>query len=129
MLLGIGLDLFRRQFFQLGFALERALEILGFRLERLLLLADLHLLELREVAQAGIEDLFGLLIRELEALHQDGLGLVLAADDPDHLIEVQVGDHQAFEYVQPLGDLVEAMLQTARDRRDAELEPIREDAL
>ncbi len=81
---------------------EDRIELVAFRLQLLLLLADLHLFELGEVAQLGLEDELGLLLRQLEALHEDGLGLVLATDDADHLIEVQINRDQAFEDVQAL---------------------------
>ena len=89
--------------------------------ELLLLVADLHLFELGEMAQLGLEDRFGLDLGELEALHEHGLGLVLAADDADHLVEIQIRRQQAIEDVQPLVDLVEAELQPARDGGGAEL--------
>src|SRR3546814_8200476 len=60
-----------------------------------LLAADLHFLEPRELAQPGLEDVVGLLLAELEALHEDGLGLVLAADDADHLVEVEERDRKS----------------------------------
>ncbi len=110
-------------------ALQQRLELLALGGELLLLLADLHLLELREMAQPGIENLLGLLVRELEALHQHRLRLVLAADDADHLVEIEIDDEQAFEDVQPPADLVQAVLQAPRDGGDAELEPFREDGL
>ena len=63
---------------------------------------DLHLLELAQGAQPHVEDRLGLHVGELEALHQDGLRLVLVADDADHLVEVEIGDQVAVEHLQPL---------------------------
>ena len=97
-------------FFSFALLLSSASSSVALGGERLLLLADLHLLELGEVAQAGVEDLLGLLVRELEALHQHRLRLILAADDADHLVEIEEGDQQAIEDVQAPGDLVEAVL-------------------
>jgi hypothetical protein len=94
-------DLGAHQLPQLGLAAEQLLELARSSRQRLLLLADLHLLELRQVAQLGLEDRLGLLIRQLEALDQHRLGFILAPDDADHLIEVQVGDQQSIEDVQP----------------------------
>src|SRR6185437_10598237 len=68
--LRILLELLCDELLQPRLAAEQALDFLLLGLECLALLADLHLLELREVAQTGIEDLLGLLVRELEALHQ-----------------------------------------------------------
>src|SRR2546429_9652620 len=79
--------------------------------------------------RSRVQDLLGLLVGELEALHEDGLRLVLAADDADHLVEVEEGDEQAIEDVQPLADLVQAVLQAARDGRGAGLEPLAPDLL
>ena len=55
---------------------------------------DLHLLELAQVAQPHVEDGVGLHVGELERLHQDGLRLVLVADDLDDLVEVEIGDEK-----------------------------------
>ena len=49
---------------------------------------------LRRIAQPHVEDRVGLHVGELEALHQDGLRLVLLADDLDHLVEVEIGDQR-----------------------------------
>ncbi len=96
-------------------ALEDRIELVALRGQLLLLLADLHLFELGQVAQLGLEDELRLFLGQLEALHEDGLGLVLAANDADHLVEVQINRDQAFEDVQAPIDLVEAVLQPARD--------------
>ena len=101
-----------------------SLELLALFGELLLLVADLHFLELGEVTQLGLENGLGLDLGELEALHEHRLGLVLAPDDADHLVEIQVGRKQAIEDVQPLGDLVEPELQPARDGGGAELQPL-----
>ena len=70
--------------------------------------ADLHLLELAQVAQPHVEDGVGLHVGELEGLHQDGLRLVLLADDLDHLVEVEIGDEIAAEHFEPVLDLLRA---------------------
>ena len=101
-----------------------ALEFFAFLGELLLLVADLHFLELGEVAQFGFENCLGLDLAELEALHEHGLGLVLATDDADHFVEIEVRRQQAIEDVQSLVDLVEPELQPARDGGGAECEPL-----
>jgi hypothetical protein len=68
------------------------------------LAADLHLFQLGQLAQAGVEDGVGLDLRQAEAGDQDGLGLVLLADDADDLVEVEEDDQQAVQDVQPLLD-------------------------
>ena len=111
-------------FLRLRLGLEDALELFAFLGELLLLVADLHFLELGEVAQLGFENRLGLDLGELEALHEHGLGLVLAPDDADHLVEIEIRRQQAIEDVQSLGDLVEPELQPARDGGGAEREPL-----
>ena len=74
---------------------------------------ELHLLELAQVAQAEIEDRLGLPVGQLEPRHQRRLRLVLLADDPDHLVEVEEGLEIAFEDLEPVHDLGEAMARAA----------------
>ena len=121
----LGLDELR----ELGLRLQRLLEIRPLLGQRLLLAADLHLLELGEMAQLELEDRLGLRVGDLEALHEDGLRLVLAADDLDDLVDVQIGDEQAVQDVQPLRDALQAVLEPAFDRRRAELQPLLEQRL
>src|SRR5690606_40800602 len=49
--------------------------------ERVLLAADLHFLQPRELAQLGVEDVVGLFLAESEALHQHRLRLVLRSEE------------------------------------------------
>ena len=62
------------------------------------------------MAQAQLQDGFGLRIAEAEARHERRLGLVLGANDADDLVDVQEGDQEAFEHVQPRLDAVQAVL-------------------
>ena len=120
------MDLVAHQLLELRLAAEQLLELVAFLRELGLLAADLHFLEPRQVAQLGLEDRLGLRLGQLEARDQRGLRLVLGADDADHLVEVQVRDQQAVEDVQPRVDLLEPVLQPARDRVDAERQPLLE---
>ena len=61
----------------------------------------------------------------VNALDQLGLGLVLVADDADHLVEVEVGDQVAVEDVQPVLDLVQAERERRTSTSMAVLEPLR----
>ena len=70
--------------------------------------ADLDFLELAQGAQSHIENRFGLIVAELEALHENGLRLVLAADDADHLIDIEIGNEIAVKYLEAPGDLAQA---------------------
>ncbi|MGY4333644.1 hypothetical protein ACVWWG_008061 [Bradyrhizobium sp. LB7.2] len=76
----------------------------------LVLAADLHFLELAQTSQPHVEDGFSLHFGELERLDQRRLRLVLVADDPDHLVDVQIGNQQAAENLQPALDLGLAMV-------------------
>ena len=92
--------------------------------QRLVLGADFHLLELAQIAQAHVEDGVGLHVGELEGLHQDGLGLVLAADDLDDLVEVEIGDEVAAEHFQAMLDLRQPELGAAHQHLAAVIEPL-----
>jgi hypothetical protein len=92
-------------------------------LERLFLGADFHLFQLAQIAQAHVEDGVGLNFGELERLHQDGLGLVLAADDLDDLVEVEVGDQETAEHFQPVLDRRQPVLGSAHQHLAPMIEP------
>ena len=70
-----------------------------------MLAAQLHLLQPRELAKAGVEDRLGLDVGQLEDFDQPRLGLFLIADDADHLVEIEEGDQHPVEDVQALFDL------------------------
>ena len=100
----------------------------GLLLAQLLVLGpDLHLFELAQVAQPHVEDGVGLHVGELEGLHQDGLGLVLVADDLDDLVEVEIGDQEAAEHFEPVVDLRQPMLRAPHQHLAAMVEPFVQD--
>ena len=100
-----------------------ALDALQLVAEVLVLGADLHLLELAQIAQAHVEDGVGLDLRELEGLHQDRLRLILGADDLDHLVDVQIGDQIAAEHFQAMLDLGLAVVRAADQHVAQMVEP------
>jgi hypothetical protein len=128
-LLGIRDDLVAHQALESRLARQDLHELVALRSQLRLLAADLHLLELREVSQLGLEDGLGLGLGEPEARDQRRLRLVLVTDDADHLVEVEVGDEQAVEDVQPRLDLLEAVREPPRDRVHPEREPLLEQRL
>src|SRR3970040_1889897 len=77
------------------FRSQRGLQIRFLAGELRLLAFDLHLLELGEMTELDLENRLGLDIGELEALHEDGLGLVLLADDLDDDIDIEIRDQEA----------------------------------
>ncbi|GBE09914.1 hypothetical protein BMS3Abin12_00466 [bacterium BMS3Abin12] len=94
--------------------------------QRLLLAADASLLESRQVTQFQLQDRLGLRIGESEAFPQHRFRPVLAADDHDHLVEVQECDQQAFEDMQSPADLLQPVLQAPAHGGGAEIEPFDE---
>src|SRR5262249_58995901 len=89
------LDLLGDLFTLFLFGADELLERLALGAQLFVLPLDLDFLELAQVAQPHVEDGVGLHVGELEGLHQDGLGLILVADDLDDLVEVEVGDEIA----------------------------------
>jgi hypothetical protein len=124
-----GDQLVLHQLLQLGLAVQRRDDAVALGFELGFLAADLHFLQARQLAQPGLQDVVGLVVAELEALHQHRLGFVLAADDADHLIQVEKRDQQAFQQVQAALDLVEAVLEAAGHRIGAEIQPLAKERL
>ena len=91
----------RRAFDQLG-------ELVALLGEGLALLGDLHLLKAAQLPQAHVEDRLGLAVVQSELGNQHRLRLVLGADDRDHAVEVQKGDQETVEQLEPLVDLADA---------------------
>ena len=105
----------------LSISLSSSLALLG---QRRALLADLHLLELAQAAQAHVEDRFGLAVGQREFGHHHRLGLVLGADDLDHPVEVEEGDQEAVEQLEPVVDLADPRPRCGSDQHlDLEVEP------
>ena len=125
-LFGYGQQLFLDERGHAGLGAQGLFQIGLFGLELVLLALQLHLFELCEVSQAGVQDRLDLQLAELERAHQLGLGVVLEADDANHFIQVQVGNQQAVENVQPIVDLLQPVLQAPGDRVSAIDQPLLE---
>ena len=108
---GVVAQLFLDQRLQARLRFQRDVDARALFFELVALGVDLHFLQPRQLAQARFEDVVGLLLAELEALHQRRLRFVLGADDADHLVEIEIRDAQAFEQVQAALDLRQAVLQ------------------
>ena len=63
--------------------------------ERRLFLAELHLLQAPQAAQAGVEHVIGLRLVHRKAHHQALLGIVVVAHDADDLVEIEEDDDHA----------------------------------
>ena len=122
-LLGIGQQLFFQQVVHPALGAQQLLELIPLLGQFLLLGADLHLFQARQLAQLGIEDVIRLLFAQGKARHQHRLGILLGTDDMDHLVQIEIGDEQAFQQVQAPLYLVQPVLQTTAHRLAAEGDP------
>ena len=103
-----------------GRALDQLDQLLALLGQRVALAADLHLLELAQAPKAHVEDRLSLAVGQREFGHQDRLGLILAADDLDHPVEVEIGDEEAVEQLDPIVDLADPDLAPADQDLDLE---------
>ncbi len=128
-LLGVRQDLFFQQGAETTLGTQDLFQLVALFGQFVLFGAQLELFELGQVAQFQLEDRLGLGLADVEALHHHPTRLFLGADDLDHLVDVEVGDEQAFEDVQAGQHLVEAILQAATHRLAAKAQPLGEDGL
>ncbi len=98
-------------------------QVLAFPRKALVLLADLHFLQLTQRTQPHVEDRLGLHVGERKPRHQPRLRLVLLADDADDLVEVEVDRKVAVEHLDPAFDRGEAMARAAFQHLVAVIEP------
>src|SRR3546814_4648406 len=96
-LLGVFLELVTDQFLHLLVVAEQRFETRTLIGELCLLALDLHFLKLLQVTQLEVKDPFSLRIRQRKDADQFCLGIVLEANDADHLVDVEVGDQQRSE--------------------------------
>ena len=88
-----------------------------------MLAPELHLLQPAQRAQAHVQDRLRLQIIDPEATDQPGLGVVLLADDADHLVQIQEDDQEAVQQLQPPLDRAEAMAGAADQHLAAMVQP------
>src|SRR5690606_4292168 len=122
-----GLDLADHRALEDRRAVEQLLQLLllGAKLRQFLL--DANRLEPGELAQPDLEDVLGLPVRQRKSFDERGLGLVGFADDADHFVDIEQHQLPAFEDVDPVLDLAEAMPATTGYGREAELAPFDQD--
>ncbi len=116
------LDLGGDGFLALVLALEQRVQVLLFRPQLVVLGADFHFLEFPQGTQPHVEDRFGLRVGQLEGRHQLGLRLILLADDPDDLVEIEIGDQVTCEDLEAALDLVEPVTGAAFQNDHAMIE-------
>ncbi|MPM60661.1 hypothetical protein SDC9_107513 [bioreactor metagenome] len=122
--LGVGLDLLDHQTAQRARISQDVFELALFFAQFLELLLDLDRFQPRQLAQTDFQDVLGLAVGELEALDQRRLGLVGLADDGNHLVDVQQDELTAFEDMDAVQHLVQAVLRAACNRGLAEADPL-----
>ena len=105
---------------------EQLLELVLLLQQLVLLLAELHFLELAQAAQPHVEDRLCLTVGEPELGHHHRLGLVLGADDLDHPVEVEERDDVAFDQLEPVGDLLQPVAAAALQDVDLVRDPVRQ---
>ena len=77
------------------------------------LAAQFHFFKAAQGAQAHVQDRLDLHIGQLEFGDHHRLGIVLIADDLDHAVEVQEGNHIAFQHLEPGGDLFQPVVRAS----------------
>ncbi len=115
--------------------LQQVVEIGAFLEQRVAFAAQFHFLQPPQAAQAHVEDRLGLHFAEFALTrrgrpvigfrartlelappflaHQRIARAVVIADDVDHPVEVQIGDDEAFQHLEPVVDLVQPVLAAA----------------
>ena len=119
-------DFFDDLFFQLGIGVENGFQLFAFCFQLILLTTDFELFQLGQIAQANIQDGFGLNVGNAKAFHHHRLGFILGADNMNHLIDIEVGNQQAFQDMQAVQHFIQAILQTPAHGGDPELQPLAE---
>ena len=123
-LLGVAFDLLDHQAAQAGRAAQNVFQAALLLAQLGQFLLDLDGFEPRQLAQADVEDVISLDGAEVEARDQRRLRLVAVSDDRNHLVDVQQHQLPAFEDVDAVQHLLQAMLAAARDGLLAELDPL-----
>ena len=89
-----------------------------------LLLAQRHLLEAAQAAQARVEDVDDLRLGQREADFERLLRLLVLANDADDLVEIEKDDDHAGEKLEPLVDRRQPMARATHEHRAAVVEPL-----
>ncbi len=104
---------------------EQGLQLGLFLLQPVAFFFDLHFLKAPQRAQPHVEDRLGLSVGQREFGHHHRLGFILAADDGDDAVEVEIGDQIAVEQLDPVGNLREAMFRPAAQDDELMIDPCR----
>ena len=73
--------------------------------------------------QAQVQNRICLEFTEFETLHQCPFRLVLCPDNLDHLVNIEISDHQTFKDMQAVQDLIEPELQSTQHGILSEFQP------
>ena len=121
---GVRLNFFHHQAAQGGRAAQNFFQLLLLVTQVGQLLFYLDGLQARELAQANFQNVFGLPLGELEALHQCRLGLVGAADDGNDLVDVEQHQLATFQNVNAVQHLAQPVARTLLNGADPKRNPL-----
>ena len=122
--LGVILQLFGYQLLHFRHGAQSGFQVFAFFVELVLLTANFHFFQFRQVAQLQFQNRFRLTVADTKPFHQYRLGSIFSTDDMNHFINIQECRQQAFQDVQAFQHLVETVLQTTAHRDHAELQPL-----
>ena len=122
-------QLFLDQGLEPGGTTQGFLQLIALQCQLILLTADVHFLQLGQVAQLQFQDGFGLHISNPKTLHQGRLGLVLRANNMDHFIDVKESSQVALEDMQPPEHALQPVFQAPAHRVGTKLQPLFENAV
>ena len=76
------------------------------------------------MTQSQIQDGIGLDLAESKPLHQLRFWLILFTNNPNHLINIEIGDQVAFKDVQTIHNLIKTMRQSTRHCEPPPVQPL-----
>ena len=123
---GVGLNLFDHQAAQSHRAGQNVFQSLAFFTQPGQLLFDLDGFEPRQLAQADVQNVFGLALGQAKSRHECGLGLIRLANDGDYLVNVEQHQLPPLQDVNTVQHLAEPMAGTPLDGALAEFDPLQQ---
>ena len=79
-----------------------------------------------QLTQANVQNVFGLAFTQFETRHQSLLGLIALANDGNHFVNVEQHQLTAFQDVDAVHHLAQAMLRAAHNGLLAERNPLKQ---
>ncbi len=128
-LLGGGGQFLAQQVLHAARRTQRLLQVIALFGKLVLLAANFHFFQFRQVAQLQFQNRFSLNIADTKTRHQHRLGLVLFTNDGNDFINIEKGDQQAIEDMQSLEHFIQTEFQTAPGGLGPKLQPLIENAI